>query len=151
MYRPMIRLSAAKRPWGFQKSSVSLLKRCRGFTETHRPFSKSSASFSHRGRWNHPLTKPIIPSFRSSLHISQNTLSINRLTMTGYPFILLSVVLPKLLSNLPSVFICIKKSLTDERRLKRQHGMSIHYRNPLHHDVSAANERKNGIFGQLPD
>ena len=111
MYRPMIRLSAAKRPWGFQKSSVSLLKRCRGFTETHRPFSKSSASFSHRGRWNHPLTKPIIPSFRSSLHISQNTLSINRLIMTGYPFILLSVVLPKLLSNLPSVFICIKKVL----------------------------------------
>ena len=151
MYRPMIRLSAAKRPWGFQKSSVSLLKRCRGFTETHRPFSKSSASFSHRGRWNHPLTKPIIPSFRSSLHISQNTLSINRLTMTGYPFILLSVVLPKLLSNLSSVFICIKKSLTDERRLKRQHGMSIHYRNPHQHDVSAANERKNGIFGQLPD
>jgi hypothetical protein len=71
--------------------------------------------------------------------------------MTGYPFILLSVVLPKLLSNLPSVFICIKKSLTDERRLKRQHGMSIHYRNPHQHDVSAANERKNGIFGQLPD
>jgi len=71
--------------------------------------------------------------------------------MTGYPFILLSVVLPKLLSNLSSVFICIKKSLTDERRLKRQHGMSIHYRNPHQHDVSAANERKNGIFGQLPD
>ena len=76
------------------------------------------------------LTKPVIPFFRSSLQLNQNTLSINRLTMTGYPFILLSVVLPKLLSNLSSVFICIKKSLTDERRLKRQYEMSIHYRNP---------------------
>ena len=43
--------------------------------------------------------------FRSSLHISQNTLSINRLTMTEHPLIPLSVMLSKLLLNLPSAFV----------------------------------------------
>ena len=62
--------------------------------------------------------------------------------MTGYPFILLSVVLPKLLSNLPSVFICIKKSLTDERRLKRRYDMSIHYRSSHRQDISTVDERR---------
>ena len=86
--------------------------------------------FSGKGRLHHPSLSRLFPFHHSSLHFNQNALTINRLIMTGYPFILLSVVLPKLLSNLPSVFICIKKSLTDERRLKRQYETSIHYRNP---------------------
>ena len=70
--------------------------------------------------------------------------------MTEHPLILVSAVLTKFYQSAFSI-CAIKKSLTDERRLKRQHGMSIHYRNPHQQDVSAANERKNGIFGQSPD
>ena len=71
--------------------------------------------------------------------------------MTGHPLILVSAAFAKFLQISLQHLRYQKKSLTDERRLKRQHGMSIHYRNPHQHDVSAANERKNGIFGQLPD
>ena len=51
------------------------------------------------------LTKPVIPFFRSSLQLNQNTLSINRLTMTEHPLIPLSVMLSKLLLNQPSAFV----------------------------------------------
>ena len=53
--------------------------------------------------------------FRSSLHISQNTLSINWLILTEHPFIPLSAVLPKLLSNLPSAFVC-RKNLSRRKK-----------------------------------
>ncbi len=71
--------------------------------------------------------------------------------MTEHPLILVSAVLTKFYPIYLQHLHYQKKSLTDERRLKRQHGMSIHYRNPHQQDVSAANERKNGIFGQSPD
>ena len=61
--------------------------------------------------------------FHSSLHISQNTLSINRLTLTEHPLIHLSAVLPSCfqicLQHLFAGRICpAGRSFTNERRLR---------------------------------
>lgn len=65
--------------------------------------------------------------------------------MTEHPLILVSAVLTKFYQSAFSI-CAIKKSLTDERRLKRQHKMSIHCRNAYQQGVSAVNERKRPIF-----
>ena len=80
--------------------------------------------------------------FRSSLHISQNALSINRLTLTEHhphpPFSRASQATFK-----PAFSICpARRSFTDERRLKRRYDMSIHYRSSHQQDISAVNERR---------
>ncbi len=71
--------------------------------------------FLCKGRWNHPHQVGYYLLFRSTLHISQNTLSINWLILTEHPFIPLSAVLPKLLSNLPSAFVC-RKNLSRRKK-----------------------------------
>ena len=66
--------------------------------------------------------------------------------MTEHPLILVSAVLTKFYPIYLQHLHYQKKSLTDERRLKRQHKMSIHCRNAYQQDVSAVNERKRPIF-----
>ena len=78
--------------------------------------------------------------------------------MTAHPLILPSAVLSKSLHNplctfytsfQPTVKYYRKsskagRSITDERRLKRQYGMSIYYRKPHQQGVSTTNERRKG-------
>jgi len=66
--------------------------------------------------------------------------------MTEHPLILVSAAFTKFLQICLQHSHTIKKSLTDERRLKRQHKMSIHCRNAYQQGVSAVNERKRPIF-----
>ena len=70
--------------------------------------------------------------FRSSLHINQNALSINRLTLTEHPLIHLSAVLPKLLLNQPSAFLLPEEILQDVHSLPE----------PYQQDISAVDERR---------
>ena len=90
-----------KEPFGNIPSSF--WKRLNSFSETLWAFLKSSVCFSCRDKLHPPPS--LIRSFllfRSSLHISQNTLAINRLRMTAHPLILLSAVLPESLHKLSS-------------------------------------------------
>ena len=84
-----------KRAWCFKKTSKSFLKRSLCFQKSSASFLKSSVCFSCRGRLHHPLIKPIILLFRSSLHFNHNIHIINLLRMTAHPLILPSAVLSK--------------------------------------------------------
>ena len=80
--------------------------------------------------------------FRSSLHISQNALSINRLTLTEHPLTHLSAVLPKLLLNQPSAFLPPEEILQMKGDCRGGNKMSIHYRSSHRQDISTVDERR---------